>query len=146
MNRHFLQLLLFALAAFLIDATPASSDENVAAKAQPAPNVLFIAIDDLNHYALGLRPDSRAHTPNLERLATRGMLFTNACVTNSICAPSRAVILTGKHSHLNGFLRNGNRFDGHQTTFPPLMKAAGYQTALVGSPLVKNSKLVATEA
>ena len=60
------------------------------------------------------------------------MLFDRAFVTNSICAPSRAVILTGKHSHLNGQLTNGQRFDGEQQTFPKLLQKKGYQTAMVG--------------
>ena len=60
------------------------------------------------------------------------MLFDRAFVTNSICAPSRAVILTGKHSHLNGQLTNGQRFDGEQQTFPKLLQKHGYQTAMIG--------------
>ncbi len=60
------------------------------------------------------------------------MRFTNCFVTNSICGPSRAVILTGKYSHLNGFHDNANRFDGSQQTFPKLLQKAGYQTAMIG--------------
>ena len=71
-------------------------------------------------------------TPSIDRLASQGMLFRNSFCTNSICGPSRAVILTGKHSHKNGFMKNGNRFDGDQQTFPKLLKAAGYQTAMLG--------------
>ncbi|NLS93171.1 MAG: sulfatase-like hydrolase/transferase [Planctomycetaceae bacterium] len=58
--------------------------------------------------------------------------FDRCFCTNSICGPSRAVILTGAYSHINGFRRNGDRFDGTQTTFPRLMRDAGYQTAIVG--------------
>ena len=72
------------------------------------------------------------HTPNLDRIAREGMRFDRALVTNSICAPSRAVILTGKYSHLNGVLDNRLRFDGSQQTFPKLLQAAGYQTAVFG--------------
>ena len=60
------------------------------------------------------------------------MLFRNAFVTNSICAPSRAVILTGKHSHLNGILDNRLEFDGSQVTFPKLLQEAGYETGIIG--------------
>lgn len=62
------------------------------------------------------------------------MRFQNCFCTNSICGPSRAVILTGKHSHLNGFKTNegGKNFDGSQQTFPKLLQTAGYQTAMIG--------------
>ena len=68
----------------------------------------------------------------MDKLAREGMIFHNSFCTNSICGPSRAVILTGKHSHLNGFMTNGNTFDGSQQPFPKLMRKAGYQTAMVG--------------
>ena len=69
----------------------------------------------------------------MRRVASEGMLFNNAFCTNSICGPSRAVILTGKYSHLNGFLVNETtRFDGTQTTFPKLFQKAGYETAVIG--------------
>jgi len=71
-------------------------------------------------------------TPNVDRIAKEGMLFTNACVTNSICAPSRAVILAGKHSHLNGKIDNYFPFDTTNVTFPQLLQANGYQTAMFG--------------
>ena len=69
----------------------------------------------------------------MDRLAREGMRFDRCLVPNSICGPSRATVLTGKYSHLNGFYNNTNsRFDGTQTTFPKLLRAAGYQTAIVG--------------
>ncbi len=72
-------------------------------------------------------------TPNIDRIAAEGMLFRRCLVSNSICGPSRATVLTGKYSHLNGFYNNSNsRFDGSQVTFPKLLQAAGYQTAVVG--------------
>ena len=72
-------------------------------------------------------------TPHIDRLAHEGMRFDRCVVPNSICGPSRASILTGKYSHLNGFYNNTNsRFDGSQVTFPKLLHAAGYQTALFG--------------
>ena len=108
-----------------------------AAKAEEAdrPNILFIFSDDHACAAVsayGSRLAEVAPTPNIDRLATEGMLFKRCYVTNSICAPSRAVIQTGKHSHLNGVRTNGPRFDGLQQTFPKLLQKAGYQTAIVG--------------
>ncbi|MFK7936554.1 MAG: sulfatase, partial [Saprospiraceae bacterium] len=72
------------------------------------------------------------NTPNIDRLAQEGMLFTNACVTNSICAPSRATILTGKHTHLNGKIDNHMPFDTTQMTFPQIFQNNGYETAMFG--------------
>ncbi|MCK7537965.1 MAG: sulfatase-like hydrolase/transferase [Marinilabiliales bacterium] len=71
-------------------------------------------------------------TPGIDRIAREGVRFDNCFCTNGICAPSRAVILTGKHSHLNGIRDNSVAFDGTQTTFPKLLRAAGYETALIG--------------
>ena len=99
------------------------------------PNIIFIFADDHASQAVGAygsRLSDIDPTPNIDRLAREGMLFHNAFVTNSICAPSRAVILTGKHSHLNSVLTNVERFDSSQVTFPQLLKDAGYETAIVG--------------
>ncbi|MBN38433.1 MAG: sulfatase [Opitutae bacterium] len=95
-------------------------------------NVLFIFADDHAYQAISAYGSNRNKTPNIDRLAEEGMIFHRAFVTNSICAPSRAVILTGKHSHLNGQLTNGMRFDGGQQTFPKLLQKSGYQTAMIG--------------
>ena len=97
------------------------------------PNIVFIFSDDHAFQAISAYGSTINQTPHLDRLAKEGMLFRNCYVTNSICGPSRAVILTGKYSHLNGFYQNnGDRFDGTQQTFPKLLQNAGYQTALVG--------------
>ena len=99
------------------------------------PNILFIFSDDHAPHAIGAYNGwlkSVNPTPNIDVLAKQGMLFNNSFCTNSICGPSRAVILTGKHSHKNGFMNNNNRFDGSQQTFPKLMQKAGYQTAIIG--------------
>jgi arylsulfatase A-like enzyme len=96
------------------------------------PNILFIFSDDHAYQAISAYGSNRNQTPNLDRLANEGMRFDRAFVTNSICAPSRAVVLTGKHSHLNGQLTNYQTFDGSQQTFPKLLQKAGYQTALFG--------------
>ena len=102
------------------------------AGAADRPNILFIFSDDHAYQAISAYGSDRNHTPNIDRLAREGALFRNALVTNSICAPSRAVILTGKYSHLNSVTNNRDVFDGSQTTFPKLLREAGYQTAIVG--------------
>ena len=99
------------------------------------PNILFVFTDDHAPHAIGAYGgwlETVDVTPNLDRLASEGMLFRQSFCTNSICGPSRAVILTGKHSHVNGFMNNGNRFDGDQPTFPKMLQAAGYRTAMIG--------------
>ncbi|MHC5211786.1 MAG: sulfatase family protein [Planctomycetota bacterium] len=96
------------------------------------PNIVFIYTDDHSAEALGCYGSEIARTPNLDRLASQGLVFENAFATNAICAPARAVVLTGRHSHMNGVRDNGDRFDGTQETFPKLLQAAGYETALFG--------------
>ncbi len=96
------------------------------------PNIIFIFTDDHGVQAISAYGSHINETPNIDRLAHQGMIFRNAFVTNSICAPSRAVILTGKYSHLNGQLTNVETFDGSQQTFPKLLQRAGYQTAIFG--------------
>jgi arylsulfatase A-like enzyme len=96
------------------------------------PNILFIMSDDHGYQALSCYGSRVNQTPNLDRIARDGMRFDRCFVTNSICGPSRATILTGKYSHLNGFARNGNRFYGEQQHVAKLLRAAGYQTAVVG--------------
>lgn len=99
------------------------------------PNIILIFSDDHAYQALSAYGDERKllQTPNLDRIAREGVRFDRCLVPNSICGPSRATVLTGKYSHSNGFFNNNNsRFDGSQTTFPKLLKAAGYQTAIIG--------------
>lgn len=103
--------------------------------AEPAaarPNVLFIFSDDHAYQAISAYGSVLNQTPHIDRIARDGMRFDRCYVTNSICGPSRACILTGKYSHLNGFRKNGDVFDGSQQTFAKLLQEAGYQTALVG--------------
>lgn len=96
------------------------------------PNILFIMSDDHAQQAISSYGGTLVQTPNIDRLAKEGAIFENSFVTNSICAPSRAVLLTGKYSHLNGVRDNRDTFDGAQTTFPKLLRQAGYHTAIVG--------------
>ena len=99
---------------------------------KPLPNILFIMSDDHAYQAISAYDTRLIQTPNIDRLANEGMLFTNACVANSICAPSRATILTGKHSHINGKIDNRFPFDTNNVPFPQLFQHAGYQTAMYG--------------
>ena len=115
---------LFLLSIILFTVSCSKKDER--------PNILFIMSDDHAYQAISSYSDKLINTPNIDRIANDGILFSNACVTNSICAPSRAVILTGKHSHLNGKVDNGFPFDTTQVTFPQLFQKAGYQTAMFG--------------
>ena len=96
------------------------------------PNILFIFTDDHAYQAISAYGSNRNVTPNMDRLANEGMRFTNCCVTNSICGPMRAVIQSGKYSHINGFKTNNDKFNIDQPTFPKMLQAAGYQTAIVG--------------
>ena len=105
------------------------------AETPPRPNILFIFTDDHATHAVGAYGgylEEFAPTAHIDRLAREGMLFRNAFVGNSICVPSRATILTGTHSHINGAITNRVAFDGAQPTFPKLLQQAGYQTALIG--------------
>ena len=101
------------------------------------PNIIFIFTDDHATNAIsaygGLFEDL-APTPNIDRIASEGALLENALCTNAICGPSRASVLTGKYSHVNGYYKNykGGVFDNQQWTFPQALKASGYETALVG--------------
>jgi len=96
------------------------------------PNIIFIMTDDHAAHAISCYGSKINKTPNLDRLAREGMRFNNCFCTNAICAPSRAVILTGKYSHLNGVIDNAVKFDGGQQTFPKLLQKAGYRTAIIG--------------
>ncbi len=96
------------------------------------PNILFIMTDDHASHAMSCYGSRINTTPHIDRIAREGIRFENCFCTNSICAPSRAVILTGKHSHLNGVRDNALRFDGTQQTFPKLLQQAGYQTVMIG--------------
>jgi len=96
------------------------------------PNILFIMSDDHAAHAISCYGSKINNTPNIDRLAKEGMRFNKMMVTNSICAPSRATLLTGKFNHKNGFLQNGYSFEGEQQTFPKLLQQAGYETAIIG--------------
>ena len=101
------------------------------AHAADRPNIIFIMTDDHAYHALSCYGSKVNETPHMDRLAKEGVRFDRAFVTNSICTPSRATLLTGKYSHLNG-VPVFNRFDGSQQTVSKLLQAAGYHTGMVG--------------
>ncbi|MGD0092161.1 MAG: sulfatase [Planctomycetota bacterium] len=136
---------LIAAAVLLFGSTQLVSGEGAPPQ---RPNILYIMADDHGSQAIsaygprGQAPASGnseaewvsllgTKTPNLDRLATHGMRFTNCFVTNSICTPSRACILTGKYSHING-VPVFNRFDGSQPTLAKYLQAGGYHTGMIG--------------
>ncbi len=123
-------LLLPALAG-LAACTGGDKKQEAAAPEQPM-NILFIMCDDHSYQTISAYDQRYIETPNIDRIANEGVRFTNSFVANSISGPSRACMLTGKHSHANGFTNNHTRFDGAQLTFPKLLQQAGYETAVVG--------------
>ena len=104
---------------------------NVAEPEKPM-NVLFIMCDDHSYQTISAYDTTFIKTPNIDRIAADGVRFTNSFVANSISGPSRACMLTGKHSHENGFTDNSSSFDGSQQTFPKLLQQQGYETAVIG--------------
>lgn len=101
-------------------------------KKEQRPNIIYIMSDDHAYQAISAYGHGLNQTPNIDRLAEEGALFTRSTVTNSISAPSRAVLLTGKHSFVNGKVDNLQPFNWDQPNFPKLMQAHGYQTAMIG--------------
>lgn len=120
--------ILFFISIFLVSCKSKEADPT----SKKRPNIVFIMSDDHAYQAISAYSDKLIHTPQIDRIAKEGVKFTNASVTNSICAPSRAVILTGKHSHLNGKIDNNMPFDTTNVTFPQLLQQSGYQTAMFG--------------
>ncbi|MBE6268498.1 MAG: sulfatase [Bacteroidales bacterium] len=95
-------------------------------------NILFIMCDDHSYQTISAYDTRYISTPNIDRIAADGVKFANSFVANSLSGPSRACMLTGKHSHTNGFTDNTRSFDGSQQTFPKLLQKSGYETAVIG--------------
>jgi arylsulfatase A-like enzyme len=131
-RRDFLKSVGLGTASLIMQGCLNSSEEVGKQASRKRPNIIFIMTDDHASHALSCYGSKINQTPNLDRLAGEGMLFENCFCTNSICAPSRAAILTGKYSHINGVTDNVTAFDGSQQTFPKLLQKAGYRTALIG--------------
>jgi arylsulfatase A-like enzyme len=103
-----------------------------AAPAARRPNIIFVLSDDHAYQAISAYGSRLAETPNIDRIAREGAIFTRAMVTNSICGPSRASLLTGKYSHKNGYTLNERKFNTDQPVFPAMLRENGYQTAWIG--------------
>ena len=133
-RRDFLRALGFGAASLVAPGRAGISDKGAGGKVSDRPNIIFIMSDDHASHALSCYGSRINKTANLDRLANEGMRFDNCFCTNSICAPCRAVVLTGKYSHINGKIDNTreNPFDGSQQTFPKLLRRAGYETAMIG--------------
>jgi len=121
-----------AISSFLAGCTTSAEHQSM-----QMPNIVFIMSDDHAYQAIssyGGPLAELAPTPNIDRIADEGMRFDRCMVTNSICGPSRATILTGKYSHKNGFVDNtfGTKFDFSQLTFTKILQQAGYKTAMIG--------------
>ncbi len=127
---HGLLWLAAALASLTHGFTKVSADDS--SQVGQRPNIIFIFSDDHALQAIGAYGSQVNQTPRIDQLARQGMIFDQSFCCNSLCGPSRASVLTGKHSHVNGFMRNGNRFDGSQPTFIKRLQKTGYQTAVIG--------------
>lgn len=128
-------LLLISLPATPLLAQGATTADGSGSKVQPVqrPNIVYIMTDDHTAQMMSCYDRRFIETPNLDRIAADGVRFTHSYVANSLSGPSRACMLTGKHSHKNGFTNNEHGiFDGSQQTMPKLLRAAGYETALIG--------------
>lgn len=131
-NVSCLMLILLAFSAVLTGCKTGAEDQS-----KQRPNIVFIMSDDHAYQAIssyGGPLAELAPTPNIDRIAAEGMRFERCMVTNSICGPSRATILTGKYSHQNGFVDNtwGTEFDFSQLTFTKVLQQVGYKTAVIG--------------
>ena len=102
------------------------------AQAQKPMNIVYIMSDDHSYQTISAYDNRFINTPNIDWIAQNGVRFTNSFVANSLSGPSRACMLTGKHSHANGFTDNTKTFDGSQQTYPKLLQQAGYETAMIG--------------
>src|SRR2546422_4997609 len=119
--------ILFSIVA--LAASPHSATQN--RPSTKRPNIVFIMSDDHAAHAISAYGSRLIKTPNIDRLAKEGMKFENCFVTNSICTPSRATILTGKYSHLNG-VPVFNHIDNSQPMLQKYLRAGGYYTGIVG--------------
>ncbi|MCD4731194.1 MAG: sulfatase [Bacteroidales bacterium] len=130
-NKTTLQLSQLIIIAIVIQSC-IFNEKDTGEQKTKQPNIIFIMSDDHAVTAISVYGNSVNQTPNIDRLAIEGIMFNQSFCTNAICAPVRAVILTGKYSHINGHIDNGVTFDGNQQTFPKLLQHHNYQTAMIG--------------
>jgi len=132
-NQNLMKTTSFSNSLFFIIALVLFGCDNLTKKAEVnPPNIVFIMSDDHAYQAISAYGHGLNFTPNIDRIAKEGAIFNRGYVTNSICAPSRAVMLTGKHSHINGKVDNIQSFDWDQDNFAKSLQNSGYQTAMVG--------------
>jgi arylsulfatase A-like enzyme len=124
-------IVLTLIVSTLVFAVTMPTEPPALALAADRPNIIYIMSDDHAAHAIGAYGSKVNKTPHLDRLAREGALLTNVFVTNSICTPSRAAILTGQYSHLNG-VTVFNRFDSSRNTVAKLLQAGGYHTGMIG--------------
>lgn len=123
----------YVLAGLLSGVAFSTFGQHLDSVKRKRPNIVFIFSDDHAYQAISAYGNTLAQTPNIDRIANEGVILKNQLVTNSICGPSRATLLTGKYSHKNGFKTNENpNFDLNQTIFTKELQKAGYNTAWVG--------------
>ncbi|CAH8282415.1 arylsulfatase A-like enzyme [Mariniflexile fucanivorans] len=120
--------LVFLILVVIFNSCKSKSEVNKTRR----PNIVFIMTDDHAYQAISAYGHGLNNTPNIDRIAKEGAIFNRGYVTNSICAPSRAVMLTGKHSFVNGKVDNVSAFNWDQDNFAKSLQKSGYQTALVG--------------
>lgn len=132
--KNYSSTLIYSLAgtATLSSLAACGTPKKPAAEAKKPMNIVYIMCDDHSFQTISAYDQRYTQTPNIDRIAREGVRFTNSFVANSLSGPSRACMLTGKHSHANGFTDNTTVFDGSQQTFPKLLRENGYQTAMIG--------------
>lgn len=130
--RKLTSTLLYSLTGAAAIASLSSCKANKEAETAKKMNIIYIMSDDHSYQTISAYDQRYIHTPNIDRIGNEGVRFTNSFVANSISGPSRACMLTGKHSHANGFINNATTFNGDQLTFPKLLRQNGYQTAMIG--------------
>ncbi len=131
------KIIFFSLSMLFLSACNSENKTSTNPPEKKPLNVVYIMADDHAYQAIsayGSKISELAPTPNIDRIAVGGALMDAVYCTNSICGPSRASILTGNFSHVNGFYKNvdGGDFDGSQLTFPKIFQKNGYETAVIG--------------
>jgi len=130
--KNCLKNLCFLICSSLVFSGCKDAKKEVKTEEQKKPNIVFIMSDDHAYQAISAYGYGLNNTPNIDRIAKEGAIFNKGFVTNSICAPSRAVMLTGKHSFVNGKVDNISPFDWDQDNFAKILQKNGYQTAMIG--------------
>ena len=115
-----------AIATILLGSSLATAQD------EARPNIVVVLVDDLRWDGTGATSHPFVDTPNIDRLASEGVVFRNAFVTTPLCSPSRASFLTGRYARSHGVINNGITVPDEFTTFPELLEVSGYRTAFIG--------------